>query len=236
MVIVLDWADDVQRYVHEFADLTFAALPACPHCAVAGRLIGHGSYPRTVSDPTGMILIRVKRMRCAACRRTLSLLPSFCVPWRHYATATIQTVLAVRIEARGSWSTVRRRFAPSDLPTRTTGREWVGAFRAASARYLPVLFRQLATWSRRSGALEVALADLRTGPDDRRALPAIDQPAAQLIRAVPHLRSWLADVGRTMPAGRGWLAALWEWGAGPSSDGWCRDHKLSALPGRFAAR
>jgi hypothetical protein len=205
MVIVLDWDDDVQRYVHGFAGLRVARLPACPHCADPGHLVGHGSYPRTVSDSTGTIPIRVRRLRCAACRHTLSLLPSFCVPFRHYATATIQAVLSVRIEARVSWSMVRRRFAPSDLPTRTTCREWVGAFHAASARYLPALVRQLATWARRSVTVEVALADLGTA----------SAPAAQVIAAVPHLLSWLAEVGHPRAdGGRRWLARLWEWGNG----------------------
>jgi hypothetical protein len=100
---------------------------------------------------------------------------------------------------------VRRRFVPADLPTRTTCREWVGAFRAASARYLPALVRQLATWPRRSAAIEAALTDLGTAA----------APATQLIAAVPHLLSWLAQVGHPLAdGGRRWLARLWEWGNG----------------------
>jgi hypothetical protein len=83
MVIVLDWGDDVQRYPEEFGDLVFPQPPICPQCTAPGQVIGHGSYARTVTDPRPAIPIRVKRLLGTACRHTLSLLPSFCLPGRH---------------------------------------------------------------------------------------------------------------------------------------------------------
>jgi hypothetical protein len=190
MVIVVDFGDDVQRYAEQFAGFVLPQLPPCPQCAVSGHVIGHGSYPRTVSEPPQTIAIRVKRVRCATCQHTFALLPTFCLPFRHYATATMQTVLSVRCQAQASWSQICQHFVPSDLPTRTTCREWVAAFRQASRSYLAVLVHQLATWPRRSVTLEVVLGDLGTLPT----------PAVQLIAAVPHLLNW--------------LATLWQWGNG----------------------
>jgi len=205
VVIVVDFGDDVQRYAQQFAGFVFPQLPPCPACAEAGHMIGHGSYPRTVCAPSQAIAIRVKRVRCTACQHTCALLPTFCLPFRHYATATMQTVLTLRDEAGASWSGICQRFTPSDLPTRTTCREWVAAFRQASPSYLAGLVRQLATWPRRSVMLEVALGDV--GP-----LPTL---AAQLIAAVPHLLSWLDDHAQTVAEGsRRWLATLWQWGNG----------------------
>jgi hypothetical protein len=205
MVIVLDWDDDVQRYLAEFGDLVFPQPSVCPQCTTPGRVIGHGSYGRTVTEPSRTIPIRVKRLLCTACRHTLSLLPSFCLPWRHYATATIQAVLHLRVAAQTSWRAIGTRFAPADLPTRTTCREWVAAFTEASRSYLPAFVRQLARWPVGAIPLEVVLADLATVPPG----------PAQLIAAVPHLVAWLGDHGVAVGSGRrGWLAAVWQWGNG----------------------
>jgi Domain of unknown function (DUF6431) len=205
VVIVVDFGEDVQRYAEKFADFVFPRLPICPLCAAPGHVVGHGSYPRTVTEPTHTQTIPVKRLLCTACRHTLALLPTFCLPFRHYRTAAIQTVLTLRTEGRASWSAIARRFAPADVPTRTTSREWVDAFTGASARYLSRLIHQLATWPVRSVALEVAVADLAIGPTG----------PARLIAAVPHLVAWLSDVGLPLEEGRcGWLATLWQWGNG----------------------
>jgi hypothetical protein len=204
MVIVVDCGDDVQRYAQDFPTLVFPRPLACPRCATAGHLVGHGSYPRTVIDPTRAIAIRVKRLLCTVCRRTVSLLPTFCLPWRHYQTTTIQAVLGRRVVAKGSWAAVQRCFCPADLPTRTTCREWVGAFARASERYGAHLFRALATWPARSSSVDVAVSDLA----------GVAGPSAQLIAAVPHLLSWLGDVGvQVVGGGQRWLATLWQWGS-----------------------
>lgn len=168
-------------------------------------MIGHGSYGRRVAEPARVTLIRVKRLFCTVCHHTMSLLPTFCLPCRHYATATIQTVLAARHEAHASWARIGQRFLPADLPTRTTCREWVGAFAPASTRYRPALLGHLATWARRSSAIEVALTDLGEHPD----------PPAQLIAAVPHLLVALREAGVSVANGsERWLATLWQWGNG----------------------
>jgi len=205
MVIVVDCGDDVQHYARTFATRPLPRPASCPGCAAVGHLIGHGSYPRTVAAPTHAIAIRVPRLLCTACRHTVSLLPSFCLPWRHYASGTVQTVLTLRCEAKASWSRIAARFAPADLPTRTTCREWVGAFTDASAGYLPALLRQLAQGPGRASAIEVALADLAAHAD----------PPAQLVAAVPHLLVALRAAGVTVAGGSGrWLGTLWQWGSG----------------------
>jgi hypothetical protein len=205
MLIVVDGGDDVQRYAREFSALAFPRPPACPRCAVAGHLIGHGSYPRTVADPIQAVAIRIKRLLCTACRHTLSLLPTFCLPCRHYATATIQAVLTVRVEAHGSWREARARFHPAEVPTLTTCREWVDVFRSASSPYLARLLQVLASDPLHAPSPELLLADLA----------ALPPGPAQLVGAVPHLLSWLQGIGRGAPDGnRRWLATLWQWGSG----------------------
>ncbi len=203
MVIVVDLGDDVQHYVQTFATRPLPRPSSCPGCLAVGHLIGHGTYPRTVAQPTQTIPIRIQRLLCTACHHTLSLLPTFCLPFRHYASATIQTVLSLRTEVHASWTRIGQHFLPADLPTRTTCREWVDAFAGASARYLSTLLCHLATWSRHSSAIEVALADLGERPD----------VSAQLVAAVPHLLAELREAGVGIVEGsRRWLATLWQWG------------------------
>jgi hypothetical protein len=112
-------------------------------------------------------------------------------------------VLHLRITAGTSWGRIGSRFAPADVPTRTTCREWVDAFAHASRSYLPALVRHLARWPVGAIPLEVVLADLATVPTG----------PAQLIAAVPHLVAWLGDHGFPVGSGRrGWLAPVWQWG------------------------
>src|SRR5579884_1520688 len=115
MVIVVDCGDDVQHYAATFATHPLPRPPSCPSCSASGALIGHGSYPRTVAHPTQITPIRIRRLLCTACHHTVSLLPSFCLPWRHYASRTVQTVLTLRVEAHASWSRIAARFAPAHL-------------------------------------------------------------------------------------------------------------------------
>jgi Domain of unknown function (DUF6431) len=200
VLIVAEFGSDVQDYACQFARLTVPRPPTCPHCDASDRLIGHGSYPRTAVDERQAVPIRVKRFLCTACRKTVSVLPTFCLPWRHYQSATIQAVLGLRFSAEVCWSAIRQRFLPSDLPTRTTCREWVKTFAQSSAAYLQHLVRQLAHWQVAPGKLEVAIEELA-------------RASQQLVAAVPHLVAFLRDSGVEVAEGAArWLATLWQWG------------------------
>ncbi|MCL4532516.1 MAG: DUF6431 domain-containing protein [Actinobacteria bacterium] len=203
MVIVAELGLDVQHYAQQFPRLRISRPRICPHCEALGRLVGHGSYPRNAVDPRRSIPIRIKRFLCPVCGKTVSVLPSFCLPWRHYQTATIQTVLDLRLRARSSWSTIRRRFEPFDLPTLITCREWVSTFARHSGVYLQRLLVQLARWQLAPGKLEIAVEELAS----------VSSIPEQLVAAVPHLMAFLWDHGVNLAqSATGWLATLWRWG------------------------
>lgn len=203
MVIVADFGPDVQHYADEFARLTIPRPRHCPHCQALDRLIGHGSYPRNAVDHLQAIRIRVRRLLCEACRKTISILPTFCLPWRHYQTSTIQSVLDLRCSAQASWSAIKRRFHCAGVPTLTTCREWVGAFAQHSGSYLQHLVQQLARWQLAPGKLEVAVEELASE----------SKAPERLVAAVPHLVAFLRDSGVTIAEGATrWLATLWQWG------------------------
>ncbi len=203
MVIVSDFASDVQTYCRQFPNLIFPKPKTCPNCAATKKLVSHGSYPRHVCDHQQVFSIRVKRLFCTNCRRTVSLLPSFCLSYRHYLAWVIQSVLSLRIRNNSSWNAVRQRFLPSDLPALSTCREWTAAFSQTGGKYLYQLLQQLAVWQLAPGKLELALADIST-------LPTAPQ---QLLASVPHLVAWLRDSGLELLDGNGaWLQTLCRWG------------------------
>ena len=203
MVIVTHFDLDVQTYASQFSNLTFAKPRLCPNCSAVEGFVGHGSYSRHVCDHQEALLILVKRLLCKICRHTVSLLPSFCLPYRHYLTSVIQKVLSLRVQETRSWNQVLRSFQPYDLPARSTCREWTAAFSQASISYLSHLLKQLADWQLAPGKLELAIADIS-------ALPTAPK---QLLAAVPHLIAWLRDSGLDLPPRpKGWLETLWQWG------------------------
>src|SRR5580658_6527661 len=53
----------------------------CPQCGAKQPLTGHGFYCRTLVDLAFDGVIRVRRYLCRICKRTVSLLPEFALPW-----------------------------------------------------------------------------------------------------------------------------------------------------------
>lgn len=203
MIILAAFGSVVQHYQRRFARLVLPRPKTCPQCDAAGHLIGHGSYPRHVCDHNESLVIRVKRLLCTICRHTISLLPSFCLPYRWYGAAVIQRVLDLRYRQQASWTTVRRHFAPSDLPVLSTCRAWVNAFAHSAGRALAAMLQQLAVWQWQPGKLELLLCELGTLP----------KGPAQLLAAVSHLVAWLRQRGFMVPDGvRRWLPTLTRWG------------------------
>ena len=203
MIILAAFGPDVQHYQRQFAQLVFPRPKTCPRCDAADHLIGHGSYPRSVCDHNKALAIRVKRFLCTMCRHTISLLPSFCLPYRHYLAGVIQRVLDLRFQKQASWATIRRHFAPCELPVLSTCRAWVHTFACSAEQALPRLLQQLATWQRQPGKLELLLGELG----------GLAEGPAQLLAAVPHLVAWLRESGFALPEGADrWLPALTRWG------------------------
>jgi transposase-like protein len=123
MPIIQDFGGSVQDYVAHFARIVFLRPACCPHCGQQDRLIGHGFYWRKAKDQTQVFRIRVKRWLCKVCRRTLSVLPSFVLRFRHYLLAVIQAVVVARYEDHASWRATTQRCAQDGLPAlRTIGR------------------------------------------------------------------------------------------------------------------
>jgi len=69
----------------------------CPQCDVKQSLAGHGFYHRTLVDVAFDGVIRVRRYLCRLCKRTVSLLPEFALPWLRFSLTVISLFLVARL-------------------------------------------------------------------------------------------------------------------------------------------
>lgn len=97
MQILHPFAGSVQQYADEIADPNRYRPDHCPQCEARHPLTGHGFYRRTLADLAFEGIIRVRRYLCRSCRRTVSLLPDFALPWLRFSIAVIALFLAARL-------------------------------------------------------------------------------------------------------------------------------------------
>ena len=127
MQILHPFTGSVQNYLAELATAgPDKHRPArCPQCQAKDQLRAHGFYRRTIID-TGLDgIIRVRRYFCAACRRTVSLLPCFALP---YLRSSI-TVIALFLIARLLLGKTLNAALPLESPYQR-GQFWLRRFRA----------------------------------------------------------------------------------------------------------
>ncbi len=86
MQILHPFAGSIQSYFDEIADPDRYRPDHCPQCEAKRPLTGHGFYRRTLVDAAFDGVIRVRRYLCRSCKRTLSLLPEFVLPWLRYGS------------------------------------------------------------------------------------------------------------------------------------------------------
>jgi hypothetical protein len=91
-------AGSVQEYTEELADPSRYRPEHCPQCQAAHALIAHGFYRRTLVDAGFDGSIRVRRYLCRSCRRTVSLLPQFALPYLRFSVAVIGLFLTARLQ------------------------------------------------------------------------------------------------------------------------------------------
>jgi hypothetical protein len=86
----------VEQYFKEIADPDRCRPGHCPQCEAARPLTAHGFYSRTLADKEFDGAIRVRRYLCRCCRRTVSLLPEFALPYLRFSIKVIALFLIAR--------------------------------------------------------------------------------------------------------------------------------------------
>ena len=148
MPIVYDFQCSVEYYQDHVEQLDIPRPRKCPHCLAVDSFIGHGFYSRKALDRWRDYLIRIKRWLCKACRRTVSILPSFLLRFRHYLLAVIRQVVTARFEDSASWRQIEQQGtteADDDcVPSERTIRRWCRSFVEQAPRWLAAVQQTLA--------------------------------------------------------------------------------------------
>ncbi len=80
-----------EQYVAEEYEKQIRPPARCPHCQRFKTLRALGYYARSLSRlEAGVLSLLVRRFRCCACGKTVSLLPAFAQPYRFVQNQTIE--------------------------------------------------------------------------------------------------------------------------------------------------
>jgi len=95
--ILHPFAGSLQQYAEEVTDPDRYRPDHCPQCQTPHSLIAHGFYSRTLVDAGFDDSIRVRRYLCRSCKRTVSLLPEFALPYLRFSIPVMALFLVVRL-------------------------------------------------------------------------------------------------------------------------------------------
>jgi hypothetical protein len=207
MPIVTDFQCTVQFYRDNFEQLHIPRPRDCPHCQASDMFIGHGAYWRKALDRWEDYRIRVQRWRCKACRRTVSILPSFLLRHRHYLLAVIQDVVTARFEEDASWGQIEQQGTNESgddcVPSERTVRRWCASFAEQAPHWLAAVQQTLA----QQDATLPLLDPLGEATGARSPAGALLHGATQLLAWAKTEWAELADYGLSDR-----LRFLWHWG------------------------
>ena len=97
MQILHPFVGSIQQYFKEISDPDRYRPDHCPQCEANRPLNAHGFYSRTLVDVEYDGCIRVRRYLCCCCKRTVSLLPDFALPWLRFSITVISLFLVAHL-------------------------------------------------------------------------------------------------------------------------------------------
>jgi hypothetical protein len=124
MQILHPFTGSVEQYLEQLSDPDQHRPGCCPQCQAKQPLTAHGFYTRTLTDLAFDGLIRVRRYLCQFCRRTVSLLPEFALPYLRFSIAVMALWLLARLLPSSP-----DRPGPSSMPYQR-GQFWLRRFRS----------------------------------------------------------------------------------------------------------
>ena len=128
MQILHPFAGSIQHYLEEIGDAGRYRPDHCPQCQTRHPLTGHGFYRRTLVDVAFDGIIRVRRYLCRSCKRTISLLPEFALPWLRFSISVIALFLVARLLTGLTLRAAARAAAQTGMPHQR-GQFWIRRFR-----------------------------------------------------------------------------------------------------------
>jgi hypothetical protein len=127
MQILHPFAGSIQHYLEAITDVDRYRPDHCPQCEANHPLTGHGFYRRTLADIAFDGILRVRRYLCRCCKRTVSLLPEFALPWLRFSIAVIALFLVARLLSGLTLAAAARASGQAAMPYQR-GQFWVRRF------------------------------------------------------------------------------------------------------------
>ena len=118
----------IQEYLQEVSDPDRYRPRFCPLCHAANPLRAHGLYCRTLVDVSYDGTIPVRRYLCLLCKRTVSLLPEFALPYLRYTVAVVALFLVSHLLHACSLAKAASAASQPNMPYQR-GQFWVRRFR-----------------------------------------------------------------------------------------------------------
>lgn len=97
MQILHPFTGSIRQYFDEISDPDRFRPDHCPQCQAQPPLAAHGFYHRTIADAEFDGDIPVRRYLCHSCKRTVSLLPHFALPFLRFSISVISLFLIARL-------------------------------------------------------------------------------------------------------------------------------------------
>ena len=192
MQILHPFAGSVQQYLEQLPDPDRYRPACCPQCQAKQPLTAHGFYTRTLVDVAFDGLIRVRRYLCQFCRRTVSLLPEFALPYLRFSIAVISLWLLARLLPASPGRT-----APPPMPYQR-GQFWLRRFRSCAPALCATLAALVAPAPRRLPSPRPRHARIHR-LDPRPSLPVRRSPPTSAglaaVRSLPPAAVSLSSAG-----------------------------------------
>lgn len=132
MQILHPFCGSIHQYTDQLADPHKYRPSSCPICQAKKPLATHGFYSRSVVELTFEGVIQVRRYLCRLCRRTVSLLPEFVLPYLRFNTVLIGKFLKARLLDGFTLKASAEAPAQPNMPYQR-GQHWIRRFRKQAA-------------------------------------------------------------------------------------------------------
>ncbi len=133
MQILHPFAGSIQQYLESISDPDRYRPDHCPQCEAKRPLVGHGFYTRTLVDCGFDGVIRVRRYLCRLCKRTVSLLPEYALPWLRFSITVISLCRVARLLQRLTLAAAALAARQLAMPYQR-GQFWIRRFRKQAPR------------------------------------------------------------------------------------------------------
>jgi transposase-like protein len=122
------FSGSLQQYEEALADPDRYRPDHCPQCDAQHPLSAHGFYRRTLVEAGFDGVIRVRRYLCRCCKRTVSLLTEFALPYLRLSVAVIALFLMARLREGRTLVAAAVAASQPHMPYQR-GQFWVHRFR-----------------------------------------------------------------------------------------------------------